>query len=351
MTQKTGFLNYIHYFRGFAILIILGIHVRMVYPWGDHDIAHQLLISFLDNGTVLFVFIAGFLFQHLSGKFSYSNYLYKKLQYVVLPYLLVSIPAILNRLFIEPGTWEPDFLMDAGKIEKALYLITTGKHLGPFWFIPMIVLFYIISPLFIRIDRPWFYKSIFPLLMIGTLFTFRFGYFSNSIDSAIHFIPVYIFGIACSRYREYLTGAKQWMVAVLTGAYVLLFILEFTHILPVYRLDTAAEAASDLYFGFNSPKLRMMILCVLLIRFFYTIQHKDLPVLKLLGDYSFGLYFIHLYVIIAVDKVVRRYLWSEPTFNIVYYLIYLSIVTAVSLLIVWIVKRIFRNKSRLVIGS
>lgn len=351
MSEKKEFLNYIHYFRGFAILIILGIHVRMVYPWAEDDFNKQLLITLLDNGTVLFVFIAGFLFQYLSKKYEYLPYLKRKFKFVVLPYIIVSLPAIINRLFLEPGTWEPDFLMDSSLLTKGAYLIATGKHLGPFWFIPMIILFYIISPVFIAIDKPWFYKFIFPVLLIGTLFTYRFGYFSNSIDSAIHFLPVYIFGIFVSRYRTVFTEGKDWPVVVMLLLYFLLAFLEVTNILPVYRLNSAADAASDLFFGFNSPKLRMMLLCLILLKFFYKIQHINMPVLKLLGDYSFGLYFIHLYVIIFLDTLYRKVINPEPIYSIWLYIGMLVLTVSISLSIIWVTKKIFGKNSRMLIGT
>ncbi len=351
MTTKKGFLNYIHYFRGFAILIILGIHVRMVYPWADDDFSKQLLITLLDNGTVLFVFIAGFLFQYLSHKFEYLPYLKRKFKFVVLPYILVSLPAIINRLFLEPGTWEPDFLMDSSSLVKGAYLIATGKHLGPFWFIPMIILFYIISPLFVAIDKPWFYKFLFPVIIIATLFTYRFGYFSNSVDSAIHFLPVYIFGIFVSRYKEFFTEGKDWLAWFFLIIYLILGVLEIMEILPVYRLNSEADAASDLYFGFNSPKLRMMLLCLILMKFFYKIQHINMPVLKLLGDYSFGLYFIHLYVIIALDTAYRKLINPEPVFSLLLYIVMLALTVTITLLIIHVVRKVFGKNSRMLIGT
>jgi surface polysaccharide O-acyltransferase-like enzyme len=323
----------------------------MVYPWSDDDLSKELLITLLDNGTVLFVFIAGFLFQHLQDRFNYIPYLKKKFQYVVLPYILVSLPAILNRLFIEPGTWEPAFLMDSPDVVKGLYLLATGKHLGPFWFIPMIILFYLISPLFIALDHPKFHRYMLPFLLLGSLFTYRFGYFSNSIDSAIHFLPVYIFGIFASRYKDFFTIGKNWLTWVMVVVYVILAILELSEILPVYRLNSEADAASSLYFGFNSPKLRMMLLCLILIKVFYKIQHRRMPVLRLLGDYSFGLYFIHLYVIIALDTVYRKFVDPQPVFSLLHYVILLSMTVFVSLGIIWIVRKVAGNKSRMLIGS
>ncbi len=80
--QPTGFLPYLHNFRGIAILYIVAFHCWSSFGWGSHDLEKQVWNSLIVYGTVLFVFIAGFLFQHLSGRanrsFSFSVYLKKK---------------------------------------------------------------------------------------------------------------------------------------------------------------------------------------------------------------------------------------------------------------------------------
>src|SRR5699024_273539 len=110
----------------------------------------------LDNGTIIFVFISGFLFEHLFAKnFNFLRYFNKKLKYVIGPYLLVSIIPILDKLYVqEQLLWLPDFLVNQPDILKALYMLITGKHFGPYWFIPMIVIFYLISPLLVWMNKP-----------------------------------------------------------------------------------------------------------------------------------------------------------------------------------------------------
>ncbi len=118
-------------------------------------------------GTFLFVFIAGFLFQHLLYKYNYLEYLRGRLLRVVLPYLLVSIPAVFAWTFLyqKSGMGVPRGLYDNSWWYIAGYYLITGKHMAPLWFIPMIAVFYVLSPLFRLVDRfPLLYLSI-PLLM------------------------------------------------------------------------------------------------------------------------------------------------------------------------------------------
>ena len=89
----TVFLNCVHSFRAVAIFFVVAGHcigsfARQV-PWHEH-----LTRSILQNGTVFFVFIAGSLFQHLSHRFEYRHYLKGKLQTVILPCAILSVPIL-----------------------------------------------------------------------------------------------------------------------------------------------------------------------------------------------------------------------------------------------------------------
>lgn len=350
MIKKEGYLNYIHLFRGLAILIIVGIHCRISFPWPDDSVVKDIFTTLLDNGTVLFVFIAGFLFQYLRGKYEYVSYLKRKAKYVILPYIIASVPAILADLYEKTiPVWMPESVAAQPKIMQALYMLATGKHLGPFWFIPMITIFYLISPLLIKIDRPVFYKTLFPVLFVAGLFTFRFGYFSNIFDSFVHYLPVYIYGMWGARYRMKLIHLRWRWVLLLSAIYIFIAFLEVSNTVYVPKLSSFQEAATAPYFSFNFAKLKVSLLCIVLLRLFYSVN-SEMKMLKLLGDYSFGIYFIHLYVITAVEMIMKR---IHPSFELglFTFLLYIIIVTVVTVLIVAVVKKIFKKKSRYVIGS
>ncbi|UII30972.1 acyltransferase [Fulvivirga ulvae] len=350
MSKKEGYLNYIHLFRGFAILIIVGIHCRISFRWPKDSIFRDVFITLLDNGTVLFVFIAGFLFQYLKGKYEYSSYLKRKTKYVILPYLIASTPAIIIDLYSKiPPVWLPENLVDQPKIFQALYMIATGKHLGPFWFIPMIVIFYLISPLLLRIDRPGFYKFIFPVLFIAGLFTYRFGFFSNTIDSFIHYLPVYIFGMGAARYRKELINLKTSWAILLVIIYCTIATLEVINIIAIPKLSSFEVARTAPYFAFNFSKLKVSLLCIILLRGFYVLN-RDSLILKALGDYSFGIYFVHLYVITACEMVMKL---IQPDFKLgpLTFLFYTALVSGLSIMIVIAIKKVFPRYSRLLIGS
>ena len=66
-------LNYINVFRGLAILLIVAGHTMQFGEIGS--LTQKLSVEIFAGGTALFIFISGFLFQHLSGKYEFKNYL------------------------------------------------------------------------------------------------------------------------------------------------------------------------------------------------------------------------------------------------------------------------------------
>src|SRR5688572_27982578 len=106
-------LPYIHNQRGLAILFSVGVHVRGYrWDWEPGDLAYDFFVALFDNGTVLFVFIAGFLFRHLThDRFDFKDYIKQKTKVVILPYIIVSLPILILRLYLGFGELplEPGF--------------------------------------------------------------------------------------------------------------------------------------------------------------------------------------------------------------------------------------------------
>lgn len=88
-------LGHLHNFRGLAIAFIVATHCMSMFDWSDSPELRNVLARVVANGTIFFIFISGYLFHYLSHDFRALDYWLKKLRFVVLPYSLVSIPAIL----------------------------------------------------------------------------------------------------------------------------------------------------------------------------------------------------------------------------------------------------------------
>lgn len=148
------FLTYIHNLRGLAILFVVGVHAGgYEHEWVSHPGVNRFLDLIFDpsegNGTVLFLFIGGFLFQHLThNHFEYRKYLEAKFLNIILPYIIISIPLILIRINTSFHSLSlPEGFANRSPWEQFFYLLLTGTHMPPFWFISTIVLFYLTAPL------------------------------------------------------------------------------------------------------------------------------------------------------------------------------------------------------------
>ncbi|EPG2343022.1 TPA: acyltransferase family protein, partial [Klebsiella pneumoniae] len=86
-------LNYIHSIRGIAAFFIVLIHCNIFMS--KEGMLNAFFYHFLTEWTAIFLLISGFLFQFLLPKYEFSSFMKKKITNVILPYIIVSIPAIL----------------------------------------------------------------------------------------------------------------------------------------------------------------------------------------------------------------------------------------------------------------
>ncbi|MEM7550899.1 MAG: acyltransferase [Bacteroidota bacterium] len=351
-SQSKGFLPYIHHFRGFAILLIVGLHTATSFSW-NNPLSRKLIVSVANNGTVLFVFIAGFLFYHLfNKKFDYQTYLRKKLLYVILPYLIISIFPIIDKLFLDAGNhwWMNDEFDSLHASMKVLYMLATGRHFGVLWFIPMISIFYLLAPFILAYSKLKLSDYITPIICIAGLFTVRFGYHSNILLSFIHFFPIYLFGIWVSKRKGSLLLKNAQLTMVILSVYIIMTTLEIKDIIPLSDYISLRDA-QEYIFVFNISKLKAMLLSFGMTLIFFQVQNKRFHFLEKLGDYSFGIFFLHLYFINVFRILLPKLTLTDFELTIITYAVYLSLVTGLCLLVVRIIKHIFKARSRLIIGS
>ena len=342
------FLNHIHYLRGVAIVMIIGVHARGYgWEWTDQT-GFNFFVTLFDNGTILFVFIAGFLFQHLNHeKFSYLNYLKQKLRFVALPYILFSIPILALRLYLGSGELPLDVSFDQKPILfRVFYYLITGLHMVPFWFMPMIFLFYVSSFLLHRLNSKMFYTFIFPLLLSAGLFTYRPENNANPLLSYLHFLPIYLTGMWASCHHDKILAQRRWLGIALLLIYSLITILELTNTITLEKRLNMENVWAENQWVFNIYVFKAIILCFILVIGFNSIQHKENTILNGLAECSFGMYFIHFYFI-----SLYRELFGPLTFNVVSFLGYFVVLLGISWASIYGIKRITGRYSRYLTGS
>jgi hypothetical protein len=273
--------------------------------------------------------------------------------YVIIPYLLVSIPALVDKFFIDQvgDHWWMNTGYDGKSYPiKVLILLITGRHMGIFWFIPMISVIYLLAPLILRFSKTTTFLYVAPTLAILGLFVFRFGYYANIGLSLMYFFPVYLFGIWVCRLREYLFRHAKLLAVMFVGSYFAISLCEFMEWLPFNETIGLRDVQYTEY-RFNVNKFKMQLFCVGGLAFLYLIQDYKISFLKLLGDYSFGIFFVHLYILQVFRLLDRGHYINISPPTLITFLLYFALVISLTVGIVKVVKVWFKNNSRYLIGS
>jgi len=330
---KRVFLPQLEFLRAFAIILIVYTHV----PWSSGREIDPILFTLFQNGSVFFLFISGFLFTFLNQEFHFFPYIKKKLLYVIVPYLLVVTLAIVSRGLLD--SWWP-------AAEDIPWMVATGKPVqGPFWFIPMMGLFYLSTPLFHRLAKSrWAWWFLIPTLIISFV-TWRPFNQMNPFLSYVHFFGIYHLGcVAGFRQEAFGRFCSRWLVM---AAGLVVFLVAW-RVEIVYDNSTFNSVFEDLFSGsYQGPdysilqKLGLLVLSYgLSVRFI----KKRWAVFRVLGEYSFGIFFIHSFIIDYAGQICG---WQFDTWQ--------SLVVGVialggSVAIVALIKLVFRKKSRYLIG-
>ncbi len=314
-------LNYIHIFRAIAIIIIVAGHCL----YCNQAIISNLVSVFIKGGTVLFVFIAGFLFQYLSDTFSYPTYLKKKWFNVVLPYLFTSIVGILM-VFLHLRK-NPFASID--KIVQIGMFLTTGfVHNLPTWYIPMTCVFFLFAAILLKLEKKIVFNKysllffLLPALICVSCFVPRFekiyfandkimtawqvyaGYLEKIMFDTILMFPVYILGMFFAKHKDtvikflYQKRVLLWIIFICGS--IIHFFLGYYNILPSRILFTNI----------------MTILLILGYLWHYDeriISHAGInKALGIVADYSFAIFFLHFYFVVLFDKAFEHFFhWKQ----------------------------------------
>ncbi len=306
-TKKKSFLNYINIFRGLAILLIIAGHTMQFE--NNSSLIHKINCEMICGGTALFIFISGFLFQHLSAKFEYKTYLKKKWTNVILPYFLTSIVGILF-CFIYPINYGNSFNGLNPLLQIPMFLTTGRIHNTPTWFIPMIILFFFSSWILLKLEKKEILYKLLPLMFLITLIFQRIDVDYNSIlnlsytqkylaclgyilNGFIHFFSLYVFGMFCSKYKDVIDKFYEKRFFI----WILMLFSAGANIYLSYK---------GIYSNFTVSKTFLTILLLGYLKYYdeWVIKMKMLnQVLDTIAKYSFGLFFVHWYWFFIYNQI------------------------------------------------
>lgn len=336
--MKARFRYSLENFRGVAIVFVMLSHIMSIQNMGK---VGNIFYYFVGDATAWFVFISGYLFYYLeAAKFDYPNYLWKKAKFVVLPYVILSVPAIFfwmyNSQYVLYGLTPSSFFVWS--------IVAGGIAVGPMWFIPMIMIFFILTPIFNFISRKKFIYLFLILSMSFSVFSSRSIYNANPLLSFFHFLGFYVFGIVVAKNAgmiERFSNHTKSLLIIFGLLVFLIFGLMFPGIddMPP-SFFSGLGALNYILVG----KLGLLIsIFVLFERFF----EKKNVVLGYFAKISFGLFFIHGFIGAIFQRFSRKINFPDAMTHL---LCEVLVIVFGSVLIVFLLKKIMGKWSRYVIG-
>ena len=346
------FLGYIHSFRAIAIIFVVATHVLNYLDWQDTSaIVHNLLLSLMQNGTVMFVFIAGFLFQYTSSRFLYPKYLLTKLKNVIAPYAIIATADLTYHFCRNNGIFAADYPYRLANpvLNIARAYLTGAEITAPMWFVPMIALFYLMAPLLLAIDRRPRAYAIVPTFAILALLIHRPMQLTSILHAAVYFLPAYLAGMWFSHYRElvivFLRKAR-WILICFGVALILIEMVIYKHGGAIMSRAPFSTEDGIVDIDFLLKLLISFVLVELLQKYNNHLRGK----LDLIAGASFGIFFLHEYAIFLVLMICRNFGYSNIHGGLLQFAVLLSIAITLSLLGVLATRSIFGKHSRLLIG-
>ncbi len=337
--KATEFKYSLENFRGITIIIVMLSHLSSLSTIGDFAGVYRFIFV---NATTWFVFISGYLLSHIefNGNFEFKKYFFKKLKFVICPYLILSIPAILAALYIcRPHIY------DLNVFEYALWaLLTGGNVVPPMWFIPMIFLFILLTPILQKIKRRLL-PYITAFFLIISIFSWRPYGNLNPFLSLVHFFGFFLLGMYLHVINEKIYKMSNRSAIMLIAIGIFLFVT-----LYIYQ-GQSIEQVSYINFWYrigelNSLQLGKLLLLISLFVFFEKFLDKKNEILSGMAKISFGLFFIHGFYMVIFSRFITPLALENSIAIGIEFMMYVPL----SIISVYAIKKIFKTSSKYVIG-
>lgn len=336
-------LRSIEYFRAFAIIFIVAGHFFSIGNVNTTGLFEQAIQNVIYGGTTLFVFISGFLFHHVFyTNFSYRLFLKKKIKVIVLPYIVFSLIPIAYYTLKNINShlyFDIDFFNYAALSVK--YLVT-GSGLQIYWYIPFIMLVFLLSPLFIIFIRVTFLWKLLLIiaLLINACLMHRPLLNYNVFQSLLYFTPVFLIGITASIYKNKIYNSLNNKAYYLVGLVFLLALLQ-AHFGSVGSYHKAPFE----YNGLDLMLIQKITLSFFLMAWLHKFEHTQNKLLGTIAATSFTIYFMHALLLWVISSVSFK---LSGTWGL--YILLVAAVIAVCVFSALVIKKIMPKYSRYLIG-
>lgn len=337
------YLNSINTYRGVAILLIVLAHCYSISGVKIDSTLEKVFANLIAGSTIHFIFISGFLFHHIFyKKLKTNSFYYGKVKRLLIPYTVLSVVPILIKVQSEPEYWNA-YLTTAGEgvvyefIFPSLLYYITGAHLVAYWYIPFALCLFLMYPLHIRFIET---KLRNQLIIIGVCFMIAILIHRpiNNLailQSVFYFTPAYLLGILCSMNKTLIyTQLRGKEFLFLVGALALALVQ------ALLGRHSNYHKLPFIYDGIDLILLQKSLLCIFFMVFLYQFERSRNRFIVLLASTSFGIYFIHSYVLYTLTLLKSEF-EVDISYNWPAYFLIWGIIVISSMLLALLMKKLF----------
>ena len=315
----TRHITHFDFLRGIAILMVVGIHTFPSASWDNpNDVLLIAIRQILNCAVPIFLALSAYFIANKKIDTSKDIFSFwkKQIPKVYIPCLFWSTPYLI--LSISNG----------GNILKhVVYFFFCGYSI--YYFIALIIQFYLLTPLLVKINKIGGVMSI----IISVLSISLYVYSDLQLPLILYAGPFimwtmfYVQGIYISRMnRDY----SYWILLLVLLLCILLQIIESKYLFALSGRGFGIKASAYIYST-----------VIIFLLFSQRLQHKYESkknlikrFIEYIGQISFGIYLIHMFVLSLVSKY----------FDIQNWIINWGIVLTFTILIIQILKAIFPAK-------
>ena len=348
------FITHLHAFRGFAILTIVAAHswsflltIGGFATMPGYNAVYSLVETLFHGSTVYFALISGLLFSLVLRGKGWRAFFRSKLLNVLLPYAIISL-VFLAAFWPFYVQWFEAEGMSTNFFVAYFRGLLVGNIQLQFWYIPVLMVLYVLTPLIDGLLRSktlswiaWILAAV-PLLVSRTIYPDLLG-----PETMVYFAGVYTIGMICGNYYEQtlaLIGkflVSLWVAGIgCSAVLILLFLNEY--------VAPGLFSLSEMLFY-----VQKLSFAALVLHYFSRFELSLPRWLLTFGTYAFAIYFLHFFPVAATAQLVLVVAGEHVGVAAAFAGGLFILVAALSLTLglSWLIKKPLGRYSRMAIGA